>query len=153
SQMQSSCAEAYPEYQPKRDGMSMGFHFKRGNQIWDLKTFEWRGARWPLPDVAGRLVWLLVAVGLTAIAGGFFDRFDESRAVDAKRAKGRPRPRRGGEAGAKVARDSIFTSLARALRATALAPLAGAEFALLVRGQNRFWYFGAVVLFVLSLAL
>ena len=170
----AACAVAYPEYQPTRDGMSVGFHFRSNNRIWDLKTFEWKGGRWSARDVAARLAWMLVAMGLVMIAAWRFDRFDEARSPGREK-----RPRRGAQpalllangadaeiavangAGARLtapareapARRSLGARLLGATRATALAPLIGAEFALLTRGQNFWWYLIAAALIALSLFL
>jgi hypothetical protein len=82
--MARACHAAYPDYDPASGQMGFGFNF-RAEGVWHLRTFVWDGIPWTGDIVAGRLLWVAVALGLVAIAAAVFDRFDEARAVPVER--------------------------------------------------------------------
>jgi hypothetical protein len=54
---------------------SIGVNFPDG----PLHVFRWDGVAWTAEIVLGRLMWLVVAAGITGLAVLFFDRFDPAR--------------------------------------------------------------------------
>jgi hypothetical protein len=144
--MTAAAKAAYPAY----DGaVTIGFSAAKGGAL-RLQTFEWDGMAWTPAQVAGRLLWLGVAVGMALLAAVFFNRFDGSPA--GRRANPRVRPGQVDDAAAAP------NSLSSVLRLSSLPPsrfsllpLLTAELRLLLKGQPWWWHVGALGLVVAGL--
>ena len=73
-QMQAQLRQLDPEYKG-----GSGFYIGSSNR--GTKTFVWNGVKWSTAIVLSRIFWLGVAVFLTLIAAGLFDRFDPAREI------------------------------------------------------------------------
>ena len=71
-QMQTQVRQLDPNY---KGGSSFGV----GSFAHTTKTFLWQGLKWTPAIVLGRAFWLGVAIILTLLAAGLFDRFDPAR--------------------------------------------------------------------------
>ncbi|MFC4104076.1 hypothetical protein [Paenibacillus xanthanilyticus] len=58
----------------------------------ELVTYDWQGVDWTFAMFAERYIWLLVAIGIAALASLFFHRFDEAKYAP-KRSRGRSKKR------------------------------------------------------------
>ena len=152
-QMQAQVHQLDPEYKG-------GAAFRIGSLHRATKTFLWPGLKWTPAILLGRTFWLGVAIGLTLLAAGLFDRFDPARqSVSLKRGRQRP------TAAALEAVEPVPPK-ARATQLTAsdLTPLAReragrsrfvtlvlAELRLLLWGRAWWWYTVAAGLFTACL--
>jgi hypothetical protein len=151
-QMQAQVRELDPDYKG-------GASFKIGSSDRATKTFLWLGVRWTPAILLGRAYWLGVAISLTLLAAGLFDRFDPARE--------RLSLKRGRQLSAAVAPEAVDGVPARArgaqLTAADLTPFAHgrersrfvalvlAELRLLLRGRAWWWYTVAAGLFAACL--
>jgi ABC-type transport system involved in multi-copper enzyme maturation permease subunit len=124
----------------------------------ERQTFHWDGIAWTSDIVISRLVLFLVSIGLAALAAIFFDRFNPSRLLRARRKKAAPdhiEP-----AAALEAPSAAAVAESGRVVAAHLTPLTGtrvrsqfgglfiAELKLLLKGQRWWWYVIAAGLIV-----
>ncbi len=94
------------------------------------RRFLWTGVAWTPEILLSRLAWLLVAVGIAALAAAPFHRFDPSR-----RRMGRTRAKAPqADGAATAARSGRFAPLEWLPRG-----MVGSELRLLLGGANRWW--------------
>jgi hypothetical protein len=147
-QMQTQLRQLDPEYKG-------GSGFYIGSSHRGTKTFLWTGVKWNTIIALSRIFWLGVAVCVTLIAAGLFDRFDPAREiVSLKRSKKQAVLRKPEE----LDRLPLQTREAQ-LNASDLTPLVHgrshvrfvalvlAELRLLLRSQQWWWYTVAAGLF------
>ena len=123
------------------------------------RTFRWEGMDWTAEILVARLVWILVAVGLTLIAAQLFDRFDPSRWSSSP---GRRRPAPVPVAVAGIAGEGLESGppplplhlhpLPAGSRRFSFLTMLKAELRLLLKGRRWGWYLVAAGLFVAGLA-
>ncbi len=150
-QMQAQVRELDPEYKG-------GSSFTVGSLHHATKSFLWQGVRWTPTILLARVFWLGVALSLTLLAAGLFDRFDPARerlsfgrvrqgrqqqAIALEPAEGTPAAARGQQLTA-----SGLTPLARSGGQSRFAALVVAELRLLLWGRRWWWYTVAAGLFV-----
>ena len=150
--LEQACARAYPDYQAGK-GRAVGINFSPRARA--VTPFSYPGVRWTSALLAQRLAWVGIAVLLTGFAAALFDRFDAARAATGRRSRRRGRAPAAGEPAAEAAAPTgphgSVASLAAAPRAERLTPLLHAEMALLLKGQGRWWYAGALGLALVCL--
>ena len=135
---------------PASRGMSVGFSPVAVGH--PLQTFVWQGVAWTPAVVAGRLMWVGVALAISLAAALFFTRFDPSR--ERARARGGRSPY-----AATDGQDTAFPATAAAARrdgsAAHLTPVVAgfrfasvllAELRLMLKGRSKWWYGVAVAL-------
>ena len=76
NQMKTATHAAYPDYDPVKGSMNMGFSFSNDGNPVELTTFEWHGIDWTTGLISERILLYAVAFGLVLMASLFFDRFD-----------------------------------------------------------------------------
>lgn len=155
--MVAAARAAQPEADPDSLSMSMGLTFRDGG--WTLRTFRWEGARWSAGALAGRLMWVALALGVALAAALPFDRFDPSRRAGTGRAPPRPgargwpfarRPAAPARAPAPASLAALTPVRRRGPAALgAFATFLGAELRLALRDRGPWWY---IVLAGLSIA-
>lgn len=117
------------------------------------RTVLWQGLHWDAQLLLGRLLWLAVAVGLTALAAMFFHRFDPAYERSRK-----PSGDRATTTGAEVTRLSPtaspvhLTPLPAKVRRFRFGYLVISELRLMLKGRRWWWYAGMVSLIVASAA-
>lgn len=74
TQIQSACQSAFPQFDPERDGMSLGVNIHADGESMNLTTFEWPGIQWTGFRTGIRLMWLGLAFFLLLPARALFDR-------------------------------------------------------------------------------
>lgn len=150
--LQQACARAYPDYRPNHgDVAGISVNPRAGF----VTRFPYPGVRWTPALLAQRLAWVGIAALLTGMAAALFDRFDTVRATTRPRSRRRARAPTAEGPAVEVAEPTrahaSVAALAPARRAERLTPLVRAELALLFKGQNRWWYAGALTLALLCL--
>ncbi len=151
-QMQAQIRELDPDYKG-------GAAFKIGSSDRATKIFLWPGLQWTPAILLGRAFWLGVAIILTLLAAGLFDRFDPSRErLSLKRGR-----QRHATAAPEAVEGAPFQARGAHLTAADLTPLVDgrdrsrfvalvlAELRLLLRGRAWWWYAVAAGLFVACL--
>ncbi len=124
------------------------------------RTFRWEGMDWTAEILVARLVWILVAVGLTLVAALLFDRFDPSRwSLSPGRRRSAPVQ---AAVGAGIAGDGLESGpvpvplhlhpLPAGSRRFSFLTMLKAELRLLLKGRRWGWYLVAAGLFVAGLA-
>lgn len=145
-QIQQACQQAYPEFDPEKDGVSLGVNIQADGEKWTLSTFEWPGLDWNVTRTGARLMWLGLAVFLLVPTRALFDRqmFVTPAGVPRrhkKRGKGEDPVEGAGEPAGQLA---------------ALAPVTDGAFAgsflSAGAGSAARWRFGALVVAELKLA-
>jgi hypothetical protein len=160
--MLAAAGNANPEFDPDSSSVTMGITFRERG--WELRTFRWDGMHWTASALAGRLLWVLAALGVATAAALPFDRFDPSRGASATRA-----PPQGGRAwvpwrrrkeAAPVAPEPVTdvrhlppAPAAGRMGAAAFATLLGAELKLSLRDRGRGWFFVLAGLAIAALVL
>jgi hypothetical protein len=155
----------FPDY---KGGFSIG---GRAGEAATPTTFVWKGIPWTPELVAPRAGLLGIAALLVGIGALFFDRFDPAGRFSRRRRRGRIES--AGTVAAQAAGDALnaagasspplpatvhLTPLPAALRESAArrrfpAPgLVAAELRLMLKGQRKIWYAGALGLFITGLA-
>jgi hypothetical protein len=131
-----------------------GIELTISNQAKVTKSFLWDGVNWNAPEIAHRLAWLAIAVGIALVAALFFHRFDPARGSwKLKAVKG---------AGAVIPEDLTastsllpqaisLTPIATSRASSQLIQLVTAELRLAVKGLRWWWYLVAAGLFVACL--
>ena len=150
--MERACAAAFAEFRPGLGDVAMGVNIR--DESWNLTTFNWPGIEWSAGLVAARLFWLAAALGVVTLATVVFDRFVTAAAPvrAARRATAGP-------AGAETLPafgEHYVPATAPARRGGAairrLVSLVASELRLMARGASRFWYLGALGLWIASIA-
>ena len=95
--MVTSCARAFPEFDPENSRFSTGFNIRPDGQTWDLTTFTWDGIAWTGAIALGRLLWIGIAFAALFLSAVMFDRFDPAL-LEGSRAKGAPKKKNTGQA-------------------------------------------------------
>jgi hypothetical protein len=147
-QMQAQLRQLDPEYKG-------GSGFYIGSSKRATQTFVWTGVKWNPTIVLSRIFWLGVAVCLTLIAAGLFDRFDPAREIlSLKRRKKQAVPPKLDElerlplqARETQLHASDLTPLVHSRSHVRFVALVLAELRLLLRGQQWWWYTVAAGLF------
>jgi hypothetical protein len=121
------------------------------------ETFVWTGVDWTATQIAGRMLWAVMALLAALLAAVFFHRFDPARAGLTRR-KNKLEAQAGGEQGAvpevagfgggAAAWSGMLTPLARVGGRTRFGHLVLAELRLMLQGQKWWWYAGAAGLFI-----
>lgn len=117
------------------------------------KTVLWQGLQWDAPLLLGRLLWLAIAVGLTALAAVFFHRFDP--AYERRR---KPSGDRAITPAAEVthlsptASPTHLTPLPAKTRRPRIGYLVISELLLMLKGRRWWWYAVMAGLIVASAA-
>ncbi len=146
--MSKAAKAAFPDF---RGGVNVGYAFR--DEAVSLQTFRWEGMQWTPAIVFGRLMWLAVAMGITAFAALFFHRFDPSRE--------KPKRVRLIDQSAIVSEEIVFASMPRHVHLTPLpsvpksfyfAEMLFAELRLMLKGVSRWWYLVACGLIVAQLS-
>lgn len=149
--MFAAAEAAYPEFEPDSAEVSMGFNVRSEGE-WNLKTFAWDGIDWTAQHVGWRLSWVVLGLGIGAVAAIPFDRFDPARSRGGERtASRRRRWGRRPRAQAIDASDLLaeaprivdvhLTPLPADARGFRLGAMVLAEWKLVARGL-RWWYAG-----------
>jgi hypothetical protein len=144
--------ELIPDYQ---GGLDLGNPFQVYGPV---NTFVWDGIKWGVPAILGRLVWVGCAVGIAALAGTFFDRFDPSNlAIRVRSKETHSLP----ELDSQLAQPShvtptsmtLSTTAGRGSRANIFLHIVGSELRLMLKGQRWWWYVVALGLILVALML
>jgi hypothetical protein len=146
--MQAQLRQLDPEYKG-------GSGFYIGSSKRGTKTFVWTGVKWNPTIVMSRIFWLGVAVCLTLIAAGIFDRFDPAREIlSLKRRKKQtvlPKPEELERLPLQTRETQLhasdLTPLAHSRSHVRFVALVLSELRLLLRGQQWWWYTVAAGLF------
>jgi hypothetical protein len=122
------------------------------------RTFRWEGMDWTAEILGARLVWILVAVGLTLAAALLFDRFDPSR-WSLSGGRRQSAPVQVAAAGTGISEESgpapiplHLHPLPAGSRRFSFLTMLKAELRLLLKGRRWGWYLVAAGLFVAGLA-
>ena len=83
-EMIRACARAFPHEIIDGSRMSMGFSVLDKGQHWDITTFVWPGVAWTPALIAGRMLWVVVAIAIALLAALPFDRFERDRPWSAR---------------------------------------------------------------------
>ncbi len=142
-----------PGYQ---GGLDLGNPFQRYGPI---KTFVWNGIVWSAPSILGRLLWIVIAIGIASLAATFFDRFDPSNlAVRVRRKEKRSRSELDSQRAQPASHmtltsTALFTTPRRARRTSIFLNIVGVELRLMLKGQRWWWYAVAMGLILVALIL
>jgi hypothetical protein len=154
--MERACAAAFADFLPGKGDMAMGINVRESGG-WSLTTFTWPGIDWTPGLIAWRLFWLAAALGVVALATLAFDRFATAPATPGGWSR-RAQPRGGkadGESDALPAFGEHYlapASIGSGAAAARLLRLLASELRLMLRGASRFWYLGALGLWIASIA-
>jgi hypothetical protein len=126
--------------------------FSNGLTTLDQKAeiFIWQGVNWNFPLIAGRSLWIMIAVILVLIASLFFSRFQHDKTLNSKRKKDRLEKRRVHKSTASVTFSP--TTLTPVKKQFSMLSILIAELKLMFSGL-RWWYLVAIGLVVMSLIL
>jgi len=117
------------------------------------KTVLWQGLHWDAQLLLGRLLWLAVAVGLTALAAMSFHRFDPAYERRRKRSGDREIARAAEVAHlSPTASPAHLTPLPAKARRSRFAYLVISELRLMLKGKRWWWYAVMAGLIVASAA-
>ncbi|HUU15022.1 MAG TPA: hypothetical protein VM182_15140 [Terriglobia bacterium] len=152
-----------PDY---RGGLSIG-----GGADRPIEAFLWGGFNWQFDMVSVRLYWFAVALLVVLLATLLFNRFDPARGLFRNhvpaggpvrrrffarwrdRIAAQPSVRRTKNANGMVAGSAVHLSaLDRAAARFRSTPVILAELRLMLKGQRWWWYLGAGILLIVSLA-
>ena len=138
-QVWSAVLKVDPRARP--DSISIGVNIGKNVE----RYFSFAGFHWTAGDVAARLMWVVVALGVAAAAALLFDRFSRVARATERRTRGGlgDRWRSTIERCTTPVLDVVFGS--------AFGAIVLAEFRLLVRGASVWWYMVAAVLWVFGL--
>jgi hypothetical protein len=142
--MKAAVINVYPDY-------SGGFSLGSGGEPF-AGTFLWTGIRWTQDLVLARSVFLVLAIGLVLLAALFFDRFDPSRSQPRRGKRSAPLAKVDTASAGKSPPSVHLTPLAASLNNLAFMRVLVSELRLLLKGQRWWWYAGAILLFITSLA-
>ena len=152
--LERACARAYPDFKVGSGDLSVGITATPVARR--VTPFTWDGVPWTPLAVGERSAWVAVALGITLLAAGLFDRFDSARAL-----AGRGSPRRRVPSATPAPEPAVGVAaphrssgaLPEVTRAERLAPLLASELRLLLKGVSRWWLLVALALALLCLAL
>lgn len=108
-------------------------------------SFDFGGFHWTAGDVAGRLMWLAVAVGIAGTAALLFDRFSKSARSTERRERSAVATRM------SAAVERFTTPLLDIVFGSDFGAIVLAELRLLVRGLSFWWYVVAAGLWIFQL--
>lgn len=149
--MLRACAAQIPGFDPVKAGVSMGVNIQ--TEAVRLTTFTWNGIHWNMHHVMWRLQWVLLGLGIAAVAAIPFDRFDNAGShLNLSKTRGRRRERTEKSAphtGITTV-DVRLTPLDGHAGGVRLGALIFAEWKLMVRGL-RWWYAGPLGLSIAAL--
>jgi hypothetical protein len=163
SQIAVSLYAKLPDY---RGGLSIGGGFDH-----PMRTFLWENLNWKFGMVSVRLYWFAVALLVLLLATLLFNRFDPARGLFRNhvpaageeqrgffarwrdRFAAQPRLQVGAGGKGLLAGSAIHLSaLDRAAARFQSGPVLAAELRLMLKGQPWWWYLGAGILLIISLA-
>jgi hypothetical protein len=145
--------ELLPGYQ---GGLDLGNPFQVYGPV---NTFVWNGVAWSVPSILGRLLWVVVAVGIASLAAAFFDRFDPSSlATGVRRKEARSRLESDSQLAqppypAALTSIASSTSARRGSRTGIFLEIVGSELRLMLKGRRWWWYVVALALILAGLIL
>jgi len=153
--MLRACAAQISGFDPVKAGVSMGINVQ--TEAVRLTTFTWNGIQWSAQHVMWRLEWVLLGLGIAAVAAIPFDRFDTAGSLKlpkSRRSRRKEREEIAPSSGLSVG-DVRLTPLDRdAVSARPGAMVLGAmifaEWKLIAKGL-RWWYAGPLGLTVAAL--
>ncbi|HTZ98068.1 MAG TPA: hypothetical protein VMB18_16820 [Terriglobales bacterium] len=121
-----------------------------------VRTFVWDGFDWTASMVAGRLMWVLIAIGIALLASLFFHRFDPAREFWRKKKADVSVKSPAGETestnqNARETRPAQLTPLAGRAAKLRFFQIATSELRLMLKGQRWWWYAGAAGILIGSL--
>jgi hypothetical protein len=151
--MERACAAAFAEFRPGLGNVAMGVNIR--DQSWNLTTFTWPGIEWSAGLLAARLFWLAAALGVVGLATIVFDRFETAAAAPMRASRRAEADRRGAEPEALPAFGEHYLPAPSRRGGVAigrLVSLVASELRLMARGASRFWYLGALALWIASIA-
>ncbi len=148
SSMKAAAKAVFPDYQ---NSFTLSMISEQA-----LQTFVWQGVKWSTGLIVERLLWLVVSVGIVLLGTPFFNRFDPSQTIIAKR------KRKQAENASSL---EIEDRQPVELKTARLSPLANhnhfhynflrlvwLECLLLVKGLKWYWLAGMAVLWIGSVA-
>jgi hypothetical protein len=147
--MQDALRKVYPAY-------DNSFSLNIGDSAHITKRFVWTGVDWTPAIVFHRMLWVLGALVVAAIASLFFRRFDPASGWSFKRAKKSIPAGANGDAGTPEVsfenRPSVgrLTPLGARTSEIRFWQLVVSELRLLLKGQRWWWYVVALGLFIAS---
>ena len=131
------------------------FSLNIGESAQITKRFVWTGVDWTVAIISQRMLWVLVALVIAAIASLFFQRFDPARTWSLRRSK---KSSVAADANGDVlAQGAVpenrysaghLTALDRRTGESRFGQLAGSELRLMLKGQRWWWYVVALGLLV-----
>ncbi len=125
----------------RRDSVDIGVMFGTNAR----RSFDFSGFNWTAGDVAGRLMWLVVAICIVAVAASIFDRFSKvARSSEARR-------RSAAAARWSTAFERYTAPVIDVVFGSDFGAIVLAELRLLVRGLSFWWYVVAACLWVFQL--
>jgi hypothetical protein len=151
--MERACAAAFAEFRPGLGDVAMGVNIR--DESWNLTTFTWPGIEWTAGLLAGRLFWLAAPLGVVSLATIVFDRFATAAAPPTRAARRAEAEGRSADAETLPAfGDHYFPAASRSVGGAfgRLVSLVASELRLMARGAGRFWYLGALGLWIASIA-
>jgi len=118
-----------------------------------IRTVLWQGLHWDVQVLFGRLLWLAVAVGLTALAAAFFHRFDP--ACELRRKPSTDRAITPAADAHRLAPDAApvhLTPIPAKAHRLRFGQLVSSELRLMLQGRRWWWYAWMAGLIVASAA-
>jgi len=154
-QIGSACQTAFPEFDPDRDGVSLGVNIRGDGERVNLSTFEWHGVEWDARSTGTRLMWLGLAFLLVLPARALFDRQTFSAPAGRAKKKGATAAAADEDTGQGNGQTDIAPGAGRVgssflSAATAgagrwrFAGLVNAELRLALKGTSLWWYLVAL---------
>jgi hypothetical protein len=149
--MEKAALAAYPSAELGFEVGFLGFVEETAGDAANL--FVWNGVNWALDMVPLRLLWVVCAVAIAAIATIRFDRFDPARArIKSSAARKKKIPIHREESGARHAQLPSWGELASVKFRFNILRMWAAELRLMLKGHHWIWYLIAVALFAVQLA-
>lgn len=151
NQMATACQEAFPDFDPERDGFSLGINIHPEGEPMHLSTYEWRGLKLSGAQLSMRLVWLAMALGVMLPALWLFDRHSfagtwrgakkSRRGAVVEVAEGAPlRAELEVAGGGHLSSGSFLLEAVREARSWRFAGLVASELRLALKGTSLWWY-------------
>ncbi len=153
NQMMDGCSAAFRSYVPWEGIHSLGFNFTLSGPP-QLETFFWSGPHWSPSFLVGRVVLLIISIGVVSVSASLFRRFDEEPGKARRwfRSKQQSsiseKPPVADATSLESQRITTLTPLAaRTLKVTPLR-LLNAELRIALNGVSKWWYLVAAGIFV-----
>jgi hypothetical protein len=143
-----SIAHAAKIAYPESEG---GFNFTIRSNIINPQTFLYDGIAWTVEVILPRFLLLLIAVGIVMLAAAFFDRFNPSRVLPAKKKSGNGSAPELGVSEAVPVPQVHLTPLVGTRTRFRFDALFIAELKLLLKGHRWWWYVVALGLMIAQL--